>query len=272
MKGWMAVTCILLVLLAASANAMSLGEKTKHFDLYYADASQLDRKSGTGQALENAYGSINGYLDTCPDHIKVLVVGKKTMDQVGEHVEAFSAWNNKSSAIVLREESLKDEKALTVVAKHEICHLGINNILAGKNSKDFAWMEEGVCMVLSQEPFSDAKVSKYILSKGFMGPKEIASAVDNENYNVSKNGYMQSYSLIRYMAERYGADAVVDILKSKETDFERAFMRTTGSDFATFYTQWQAHVRSAASGSQAPAGWSFYPYMRNDMDLSEFLA
>lgn len=272
MKGWMAVTCILLLMLSGTAAAMNVGETTRHFDVYYADPSIAGSNDGVGQTLEKAYNEINGYLGTCPGRIKVLVVGKKTMDQVGEHVEAFSAWNNKSSAIVLRQETLGNKKSLKVVSGHEICHLGLNNILAMKDSKSISWMEEGTCMVFSKEPFSDAKVSKYILGKGFMTPSEIASAVNDDNYNVTKNGYMQSYSMVRFMVEKFGVDAVVNIFKTRETNFERAFMECTGTDYGTFYAQWQAHVKNAASGSETPSAWTFYPYIRNDMDLSEFLA
>jgi hypothetical protein len=268
MRWWMAVTCIVLVLLAGVADGMSIGEKTKHFDIYYADTTPGGNAGSIGQALESGYSEINGILGTCPTYIKVLVVGKKTMDQVGEHVEAFSAWNNKSSAIVLREETLKDRKSLKVVTEHEICHLGINNILASKNSKDFSWMEEGICMVFSKEPFSEAKVSKYIVSKGFLTPKEISDAVNNENYNVSKNGYMQSYSLIKYIVQRYGEDAIVYMLKCPETDFEKAFLKYTGQDFRSFYPQWQSYVMSTAAGGQAPVRPG-YGYLNFALDMAD---
>jgi hypothetical protein len=264
----MAVTCIVLVLLAGVADGMSLGEKTKHFDIYYAVTAPDSYGGSIGQTLESGYSNINGILGTCPAYIKVLVVGKKTMDQVGEHVEAFSAWNNKSSAIVLREETLKDKKSLKVVTEHEICHLGINNILAKKNSKDFAWMEEGICMVFSREPFSDTKVSKYIVGRGFLTPKEISDAVNNENYNVSKNGYMQSYSLIKYIVQSYGEDAIVYILKCPDTDFDTAFYKYTGQDFSIFYAQWQASVKNTAAGlpqSSMPG----YGYMNYALDMAD---
>jgi hypothetical protein len=271
MKGWMAVFCIALLLLAGTASALTPGETTRHFDIFYANPSAENGYTGLGQTLESSYGEINELLGTCPGHIKVLVVGKKTMDQVGEHVEAFSAWNNKSSAIVIREESLKNKKSLQVVCEHEICHLGLNYILAKKSSKDFSWMEEGVCMVFSKEPFSDIKVSKYILGKGFLAPSEITEAVNNENYNITKNGYMQSYSLIKYMVQKYGADTVVDMLKCPDTSFEKAFQDNTGADFNTFYRQWQIWVKNTAAGSQETSSpWTFYPYMNGGLDLAEF--
>jgi len=267
---WMAVMCVFLVLLAGTAGAMSMGERTKHFEIYYV-GTPPGGLNGVGQALENAYKEMNGYLDACPGQIKVLVVGKKTMDQVGEHVEAFSAWNTQSSTIVLREETIKNKKSLDVVARHEICHLGLNNIMARKQSKDFSWMEEGVSMVLSKEPFSDAKVSRYILSKGFMSPKEIADAVSSDNYNISKNGYMQSYSLVKYMAQRFGVNAVVNMLKCTETDFEKAFMMYTGMDFGTFYRQWQGFVKNAVSLPEA-ASRPAYGYMSFDLKLEDCTA
>jgi len=237
-------------MLAGPAGALTTGERTRHFDIYYANTPP-EGLSGVGRAFEEAYGEINGYYGNLPGKIKVLVVGKKTMDQVGEHVEAFSAWNRQSSTIVLREETIKDQKSLDVVIRHEICHLSLNDILANKKSKDFAWMEEGVSMVFSREPFSDLKVSKYIVGKGFMTPGEIAEAVSSDNYSISKNGYMQSYSLVKYMARRFGASTVINILKCPEPDFEKAFMMYTGIDFGTFYRQWQASVKNTASGGTA---------------------
>jgi hypothetical protein len=274
MKWWMAVGCALLVLLmgmatlSGTAGAMNIGERTKHFDVYYANTPP---DSGIGPALEDAYNEINGYYGNLPGRIKVLVVGKKTMDQVGEHVEAFSAWNKKSSTIVLREETIKNKKSLDVVARHELCHLGLNDILARKQSKDFSWMEEGVSMVFSKEPFSDLKVSKYIVGKGFLTPKEIADAVASDNYNISKNGYMQSYSLVKYMAKRFGANAVIRILKCPETNFEKAFITNTGVDFGTFYGQWQAYVKNTASGSQVESRPAFGA-LSFDLDLEDCTA
>jgi hypothetical protein len=260
MRRWIAFTCILLVLMAGMANATALGEKTRHFEIYYSEALPDGGHSDIGRTLESAYSEIDGYLGTCPDFIKVLVVGKKTMDRVGEHVEAFSAWNTKSSTIVLREETLKDKKSLRIVAGHEICHLGLNNILANKDSKEFSWMEEGICMVLSREPFSDAKVSRLIMEKGFLTPSGIAKAVDSDEYGISKNGYLQSYSLVKYMVKRFGVSAVINMLKCPETDFEKAFFLYTGMDFGTFYRQWQAYVKSMAyGGHEAPGPALAYP-------------
>ena len=270
-----AVGCIFLILLVGTALLAGrprddYGGQTRHFTINYANTPP-DGSNSIGQALENAYNEINGYFGNCPEKIKVLVVGKKTMDQVGEHVEAFSAWNRQSSTIVLREETLKNKKSMDVVARHEICHLGLNDIMARKQSKDFSWMEEGVSMVFSKEPFSDLKVSKYIVGKGFLSPKEIADAVSSDNYNISKNGYMQSYSLVKYMAKRFGASTVINILKCPETDFEKAFMMYTGVDFGTFYRQWQSSVKNTASGGQVESKPAF-GYLSFDLDVGECAA
>lgn len=264
--------CILFIFLAGTANAANNSENTRHFTISYAGNSQpIAGFNGLGDTMENCYSEINGYYGTLPAHIKVLVVGKKTMDQVGEHVEAFSAWNKNSSAIVLREETLKNKNSLGVVAKHELSHLGINNILANKDSKEFSWMEEGTCMVLSKEPFSDTKVSKYILGQGFLSPEEISKAVDSNNYNISKDGYMQSYSLMKFMVQKFGAAAVVNIYRSPETNFEKAFASATGEDFGTFYKQWENFVRTSASGG-SPMTRPGFGYLHFDMDVGDSTA
>jgi hypothetical protein len=265
MARWIAVGCIILIALAGTASAMNVSEHTKHFDIAYSNPPSIPGTNGLGQTLENSYKEINDYYGSAPEHVKVLVVGKKTMDEVGQHVEAFSAWNKDSSAIVIREDTMKDKKALDVVTKHEISHLCINNILMNKESKQFSWMEEGICMVLSKEPFSDAKVSKYILGKGFLMPQEIADAINNDNYNITKDGYMQSYSLVKYIVRRFGVEALVDMLKCPETNFEKAFSEKTGEDFGTFYQQWKSFVRMSAFGPTMP-GRPLYQYMKYDTD------
>ena len=247
--GHLAVACIILLLIAGAANALTVGERTKHFDIIYGAGLQPSDGKRLEQTLENGYGEINGYYGTLPDRVKVLIVGKETMDEVGSHVEAFSAWNKKSSAIVLREETLEQDKQpmLDVVVKHELSHLGINNILCNKDPKQFAWMEEGLCMVLSKEPLSDSKVSKYIGKQGFLSTPEIAAAVKNDNYNITKDGYLQSWSLIHYMVHTFGAQRVIDILRCPDNNFGEAFKLNTGKDFGSFYRQWEDHVTELAT-------------------------
>ncbi|WP_148266468.1 hypothetical protein [Methanocella arvoryzae] len=231
---WMALVCIFLLL------SVSIGERTDHFTIRYTDMEYLT--PGTGKILENAYRTIDGYLGNLPDSIKVIVVDDGQMDEVGKHVEAFSAWNPQSSTIVIRGDTLKNPSSLSVVAKHEICHLGLNELLDDKDEAEFRWLEEGVCMVLSDEPLDDVKVSKYIVSQGCMNIKQIGEAVDSKNYSVTKNGYLQSFSLCKFIARTFGTDVLIDIVKSPYPRFGDAFYKSTGVPFAQFYDQWVDHV------------------------------
>jgi len=237
---WVALVCVLLFI------AVGIGEQTEHFNIRYNDFYQSN--SDTGKVLENAYNDVNMYLGTVPPSIKVIVVDKDRMDAVGNHVEAFSSWSRRSSSIVLRDETLKDPKSLSVVAKHEICHLGLNNILESGGEGRFGWMEEGICMVISREPLDDLKVSKYIVSKGFLNTSEIAVAVDSKDYPVCKNGNLQSYSLCKYIAMRYGIRTLIDIIKSHDKSFEASFRTCTSRDFASFYEGWKMYVENTAAG------------------------
>ncbi len=252
MKWWMAIGCIVLLLTAGMASAASTAETTKHFEIISSNSLSANSYD-LGSLLERCYNDVNDVWGSAPDHIKVILVGKKSMDQVGEHVEAFSAWNKDSSTIVLRQDSLKNKNSLKVAAEHELCHICINPFIAKKGCKDFNWMEEGICMVVSKETFDDTKVSKNIVKSGFMSAPEIASAVDNENYNVSKNGYLQSYSLIKYIEARYGVDVLVQMIESPEKSFDLAFEEATGEDFSTFHQEWESYVRKKANSSSGPS-------------------
>lgn len=230
------------------AHAARIGESTEHFSIRYDDIKVLS--PGTGRVLEDSYRAIDGYFGNLPETIKVVVISDKKMDEVGKHVEAFSAWNSKSSSIAIREDTLQNKKSLAVVVKHEICHLSLNEILSKKSHDDYAWLEEGVCMVLSSEPLDDVKVAKYIDSRGFMTTDEIAKAIDSKDYGTCKNAYLQSFSLCKYISEKYSKSALVDIVKSRDESFDSAFKRRTGIEFASCYEDWKSVVtRSAKSDS-----------------------
>lgn len=240
---WMVLACILLVLMAG------VGERTTHFDVKYSDAKAFT--PGIGRTLEDAYRTVNDYFGDLPASIKVVVIDGDEMDNIGKHVEAFSAWNNRSSTIVLRGQTLKDKKSLTVVAEHEICHLALNDLLEKKGGRDFRWLEEGTCMVVSKEPLDEVKVDKYIVSNGFMSLPEIAKAIDDNDYNVCKNGYLQSYSLCKYIVARYGIATLVGLVRSPTQNFEAAFRQRTGRAFGPFYEAWKDSVREKAKGVPA---------------------
>jgi hypothetical protein len=241
---WMALVCIVLVLMAG------IGERTTHFSVKYDESTEYS--PGCGRTLEECYKVINGYFGNLPKSISVTVIDGAKMDSIGQHVEAFSAWNSKSSRIVLRDKTLKDPKSLGVVAKHEICHLALNDILEKKGGHDYAWMEEGTCMVLSREPLDEVKVAKYIVANGFMDLPEIAKAIDNDQYAITKNGYLQSYSLCKYVADHFGVQALVNLIKYPSSSFKTAFLKTTGKNFAGVYEDWKDSVEVKSHGKTTP--------------------
>lgn len=248
---WSAATCIfvLLVMLAGTANAVNAGERARHFTITYTTGSTHEMDdSSLLEVLGRAYDRVNGCFGTCPGHVEVIIVDDKAMDEeAGKQVDAFSAWNKMMSAVVLRQEALKNKSSLPVVVEHEMTHLAINDILHKKDPRDFQWMEEGICTLVSKEPLDEANVSKYIVSHGFLDTSNIPGAIKNENCSISKNGYMQSYSLVKRMVQRYGFDIIIDMLECPEAGLDEAFRQCTGEDFRTFYEEWEKDVMTAAS-------------------------
>ena len=247
---WMGLACIMLVLMAGIAGVAdmaSIGERTTHFSIKYSDPDGF--ASGTGRVLEDCYKLVNSYFGNLPKSISVVVVDGEEMDHVGKYVEAFSAWNQKSSKIVLREKTLKDKKSLSVVATHEMTHLALNDILEKKGAKDFDWLEEGTCMVISKEPLDDVKVAKYIVANGFMDLPGIAKAVDSDEYAITKNGYLHSFSLCKFIAGKFGVKTLINIIKCPSTNFLEAFRKNTGTAFQPVYEDWKASVEVKSHGT-----------------------
>ena len=243
---WPAVACILLIMLAGASNA---ADAARHFTITYATGSAHEMDdSSLLDVLEGAYDRVNGCFGTCPGHVEVIVVDDKAMDEeAGEQVDSFTAWNKAMSAVVLRQEALKNSTSLPVVVEHEMAHLAINDILCKKDPREFQWMEEGICTLVSKEPLCEADVSKYIVGHGFLDTPDIQGAIKNENCTISKNGYMQSYSLVKHMVRRYGMSAVINVLECPETGLDKAFRQCTGEGFRTFYEEWEKDVMTAAS-------------------------
>lgn len=240
-----AVACILLLLalLAVTASAADTRESAGHFNITFSNGSAYNpENTSLDGTLEEAYGQVNWFFGSCPDHIDVIVLDDSDMDQVGKQVDSFFAWNKALSAIILRQRICKNDTQLPVISRHEMTHLAVNEILCKKDPSEFQWMEEGISMVVSKEPLDDADVSKYIVSHGFLNTSEIFSAIKSENVSVSKNGYMNSYSLVRYIVHQYGINVLINMLESPETSFDKAFRQYTGEDFPTFYAEWKDQV------------------------------
>jgi hypothetical protein len=107
-------------------------------------------------------------------------------------------------------------------------------------------MEEGICMAVSKEPLDDAEVSRYIVSHGFLNTSEIFSAIKSEDVSISKNGYMNSYSLVRYIVHRYGINILINMLECPDTSFDKTFRQYTGEDFPTFYNEWKDNIKTTS--------------------------
>lgn len=243
--GWTAVSCTMALFLLLAGTA---GADAGHFGLTFKDCTDTGA-SGLLAAIETAYGRVNGMFGTCPAHIEVVVISDGAMDRVGRQVDSFSGWNKEFSAIILRNSALTNNSSLNVVAAHELAHLAVNEILGKKDPADFRWMEEGVCTLVSKEPLDDAEVSEYIVGHGFLNAGEVYDAIKSADCAVSKNGYMQSYSLVRYMEERYGFDTVKKILECPEESLDAAFCKCAGESFASFYDDWKAHVTASGGVS-----------------------
>ena len=245
--GWTGILCAIAIVLAASAPAGAL--TSGHFDVEFKGCSDPGN-CGLRPLLDAAYDDVNGLFGTCPGHIEVEFISDHDMDRVGKQVDSFNGWNKEFSIVILRNSSIHNS-SLPVLVRHELTHLAINEILCKKDPAGFHWMEEGICTLVSKEPLDDADVSNYIVKHGFLDTGQIYDAIKSEDCAASKNGYMQSYGLVKYMQKRYGFSLVKELLECPDESLDDAFLKYTGESFASFYDEWKGQVKPSMAIKQA---------------------
>lgn len=263
---WIGVACILLIIIAsAGAHARTgstyshfnaktgfiispetgtIEQYTPHFNINYHNAWPVFGTKTVGDNLEYAYGQANNILGTMPDKVSAEVVGDWVMDETeSEQIGAYSLM--KLDKIVLRADSMKYPEKFLPVVEHELIHQGTNNILAEKkNDSGYTWMVEGVAQLISNTPaLTDANGKAYIGKYGFVVLDNMLNTCEqNEDAQASFNAYYQSYSLCKYIADNFGMDTLIKLLKSPEENFSDGFKKVTGEDFDEFYQEWKDKV------------------------------
>lgn len=263
---WIGIACIILLFVAGLGAQLSSSEPhselyayraktgfsispetgtieqiTQHFIIDYRNAWPLvDTKCVGEDVMEPCYDHINGYFHALPEKISVEIIGQKTMVEIVE-AEAFSL--NNVDKIVFQDASLKNLKKFKGEINHELTHQAINNIFTEKNGKEYMWMHEGLAQIMGNDPcVPDLQGVIFIKKYGFIDLGDIYQEFHADTDNEIGNAYYQSYSLCKFILDRYGMDSLIDIVKSPEPRFTRGFEKVTGDDFETVYADWQRSI------------------------------
>ncbi len=217
---------------------------TKHFAVTYNIARHGRRLSDVLKALEEAYTTVGDHLTIYPsDRVSVtLYTEAKGVGDDQSNITAAGTYSKKSIKALLSPKTTFELPFLKVLLTHEYVHFLIDSIVPEGKTIPW-WLHEGLAQYESQNLTVDSEammtemarqdsfIPVQILEKGIVGmePRELVPLA-----------YAQAYSMVDYLVDRYGHDAIKmvinDICEGKT--IEKAFKKTR-IDYDAFETDWR---------------------------------
>ncbi|MFC1524752.1 peptidase MA family metallohydrolase [Planctomycetota bacterium] len=146
---------------------------------------------------------------------------------------------SRGGTIVINPSSL-DLRAnnLLQTLKHELWH-----ILIHEATDDIPkWFDEGVAQWISDYSIFESKTNELRMAALSNNLIPLAELTDDfpQNLPAVKLAYIQSESVVRYIAEQYGASSIKDIIYSlqKDADFPTALRKATRTTTAGLEANW----------------------------------
>mgnify|MGYP001611422734 CR=1 FL=1 len=221
---------------------------TSHFTVQFEaekDEALADTILGL---LEDAYSDVNLDLAHYPsgNTIVVLYGGKGFKEATQSPDWSGGLYDGK---IRLPVGGVKDVSAqLKAVIYHEYAHVVVRSITGGKMAP--TWLNEGIAeyegaRFLERRMKELARAAK----KGELIPvKMLEGSFSGLSGKESSLAYLQSYSLVKYMIDRFGFHAVRDILENMaagnniETALKKA-LDPYGLDYASLLKEWEGTLK-----------------------------
>jgi hypothetical protein len=153
------------------------------------------------------------------------------------------------------------------IIPHELVHVYVTRMLKGNAIRLPLWMHEGLAKYLADDwTGPDAELLADTAASGQIMPLErISRAFPTDDHGLAV-AYVESYSAVRYMSEKFSPQAILDLFGELEKNepFEMAMFNSLGQEPAKFDEDWQAflwdkygtmrwakNISTAASGTMA---------------------
>lgn len=221
--------------------------KTSHFIVYYAEgtkptaerAAEMASKWYPELAVKLKYrpgGFIPIYL--YPDRGSF---SEDTGVGRGESIVGMAQTRTR----VIRLDATGAMADISEILPHELVHVFISYKLGENHNLLPLWMHEGLASYLTDN-WDDKKaqlLTDAATSSGLMGFNRISTAFpDSERSRAI--AYVQSYSAVEYMAEKYGQGCIPDILDSvsEGRSFPTALFYSIGMKPEDFEKEWREYI------------------------------
>lgn len=218
--------------------------RTQHFMIYYAPGADSTAKRASvvaekwhrilSRKLEFSSSAITMlylYPDR-PSFSEATGVGRADRVVGMAHARAFRVEVDASGAFTDVEH----------VIPHELVHVFISRILRARFDNVPLWAHEGMAKYLADDwSTNDAELLADAASSGeVLQLKQIPKVFPSDERGRSV-AYVQSYSIVKYIADKYGADSLPYLLTQVASgeDFDNAFHSSTGKFSYELEIEWR---------------------------------
>ena len=240
----LAILILLITLGRSSADVNWRTTRTQHFIIYYSagDASMAQR---AGDVAETWYATLSNRLEFDPRGTTPIYLypdrqsfADATGYKPGESVTGVAHISTR----LVRVDASGAFSDVEHIIPHELVHIFVSRMLRGSVVRLPLWMHEGLAKYLAHDwSGPDAELLADAASGGEILPLRQLSREFPADEHARSVAYVQSYSAVRYIAEKYGFQALLDILVEmpKQPTFDKAFFYSVGQDPDKLDQEWR---------------------------------
>ena len=228
---------------------------TKHFAVTYNIARHGRRLNDVLKALEEAYTTVGDHLNIYPsNHVSVILCTEtERLDYDQSNIRAAGTYSQKSIKAVLSPRTTFELPFLKVLFIHEYVHFLIDEILPDGKTIPW-WLHEGLAQYESQNLTldSEAMMTEMAQQDSFIPVQILEKGIEAMEYRqLVQLAYAQAYSMVDYLVDRYGRDAIKMLLQdvSEGRSIEKA-LKKRRVDYDAFETDWRLWLESRLKQGQ----------------------
>ncbi len=221
-------------------------DENQRFVIHYAGSSQKDIGDVTMEVLEDVYDQVTSDLMYKPD-IKINVIFFLTEEfyEINNSARWVGALARGEKILVPLQQGYSDAQSVKGILAHEFTHVIVN---MRTNNRCPTWINEGLAVyeefkfangdpTILRSDYERIFQSKIINEKHFIPLKEINLNPSQQTYGYQIGlGYLQSYLAVRFLIERWGWQAIDDLLGSigKGDWLDDSLNEAAGMEFSEF--------------------------------------
>lgn len=243
---------VLLLLISLLLFSISIGQEqnlitTPHFQIFSQDNS-FGKKIGL--ILEKSYANfVNFFGDSLKTKVQVQVAESKEKFQalVGERIPEWTlavALPRRNAIVIKSPGWHKSGKSINEVLQHELSHLFLVSYMDEQYLP--LWINEGFAVWKSEKWGWDDRIllARAVLTGSLLSLAKIDS-LNHFSESKAHLGYAQSFLGVSYINSEYGEENFKELLflLKNEESLNSAFLKTTGSTYPDFETEYLSYLK-----------------------------